>query len=243
MDRRRPPAQGKLPALRLARGSNVHAGWIGLLDVAQHLLHANHGVEIAPSQSFPSRDAPGTLTVTSDASGIDGVGGYAFDASEPNVIWLVSEAWPPDILDALQAAAAVGNAAAKATWGLSMPAAELFGSIAVAAAVTAARAREPTAVIAVGDCDPAASALNAATSGAAQLRSLLMEAMGSLWLGVSVPRESNTDADRLSHPLLLPDVHAAAIAAGLSVRVAPITDDSWAALRRAAAVGVGHTPP
>eukprot|EP00965_Chrysotila_dentata_P050882 1687696-Pleurochrysis_carterae.AAC.1 len=52
-----------------------------------------------------------------------------------------------------------------------MPAAELFGAWAVAEAVgTEARGVRPVAVIAVGDCDPAALALNSASSGAAAMR-------------------------------------------------------------------------
>eukprot|EP00965_Chrysotila_dentata_P160270 5292480-Pleurochrysis_carterae.AAC.1 len=84
-----------------------------------------------------------------------------------------------------------------------MPTAELFGAWAVAEAVGAAsRDVKPTAVIAVGDCDPAAAALNSASSGAAAMRELLRGArmLTSQWLAVSVPREANGDADRLSHP-------------------------------------------
>ena len=232
--RRRPPN------LQLARGSGAFHGWLELLDVARQLISDNDGVQLAPARAFPGRDEPGTLTVTSDASGVDGVGGYAFDASDPGTVWLVSEPWPADILAALHAASAEGGASGKETWGLSMPAAELFGSIAVTAAVAAARSGDPTAVIAVGDCAPAAGALNSATSGNPQMRTLLREAFGSLWLGVAVPRASNSDADRLSHPARLPEVLAAAAAAGLAVRVAAITDASWAAVRRAAALGVGR---
>lgn len=228
----------RLPALHLARDSHAFDGWLALLDVAHQLIDDNVGVELAPARLFPGRDDPGTLTVTSDASGIDGVGGYAFDAAEPDTVWLVSATWPPDILAALQAAAAGASTAAGPA--ISMPAAELFGSIAIAEAVAVARSSAPTAVVAIGDCDPAMAALNSATSGNAQMRELLREAFGTLWLGVSVPRESNTDADRLSHPAQLPAVRAAAAAAGLTVRIATITDNSWAAIRRAAARGVGR---
>eukprot|EP00965_Chrysotila_dentata_P123505 4082530-Pleurochrysis_carterae.AAC.1 len=74
-----------------------------------------------------------------------------------------------------------------------MPAAELFGAWAVAEAVSATRVERPAAVIAVGDCDPAASALNAASSGAAAMRELLRCArrLTSQWLAVSIPREAN----------------------------------------------------
>ena len=101
--------------------------------------------------------------------------------------------------------------------------------------------RAPTAVYSVGDCDPAAGALNAAASGNPQMRALLRPArrLASQWLGVSVPREANSDADRLSHPSELEAVAADAAAAGLTVRRARITEASWAALRGAIAVGAG----
>eukprot|EP00965_Chrysotila_dentata_P128898 4261691-Pleurochrysis_carterae.AAC.1 len=119
---------------------------------------------------------------------------------------------------------------------VSMPAAELFGCWAVAAAVAAASNEAPRAVIAIGDCDPAAAALDAATSPRAQMRSVLRGARGlcAQWLGVSVPREANGDADRLSHPDLLSLVAAEAARAGLEVRVAGIPEECWEVLRRAA---------
>eukprot|EP00965_Chrysotila_dentata_P127966 4231534-Pleurochrysis_carterae.AAC.1 len=88
-----------------------------------------------------------------------------------------------------------------------MPAAELFSCWAVAAAVAAARGAAPRAIISVGDCDPAASAIDAATSPRPQMRRLLRGAreLCAQWLAVSVPREANADADRLSHPELLPE--------------------------------------
>ena len=233
----------KPPLLQLARGSRAYTDWQSLLDVARLLIDANAGVELAPARAFPGRDTPGTLTVTSDASGVDGVGGYAFDASEPNAVWLVSEVWPADILDALQAAAAIGggDSPPKATWGLSMPAAELFGSIAVATAVAEARGFPPLAIFSIGDCAPAAGALNAATSGNPQMRELLALMAGADCLALAVPREANLDGDRLSHPAELDAVCADAVAAGLTTYVAPITAASWARLRRAAALGVGRS--
>eukprot|EP00965_Chrysotila_dentata_P009374 305077-Pleurochrysis_carterae.AAC.1 len=115
-------------------------------------------------------DAPHTTVVTTDASGVDGVGGYSFRTGRTGpVAWLVSEPWPRDVREALRRGAATAaereterrssNSAHQAT--LSMPTAELFGAWAVAAAVSDATAEPPTAVIAVGDCDPAAAALNA----------------------------------------------------------------------------------
>eukprot|EP00965_Chrysotila_dentata_P103957 3432697-Pleurochrysis_carterae.AAC.1 len=54
-----------------------------------------------------------------------------------------------------------------------MPAAELFGSWAVAEAAAGAAGRAPRAVVVVGDCDPAAGAINAATSRTRQMCALL----------------------------------------------------------------------
>ena len=230
--RRRPPQ------LRLADGSRAQGEWLELLEVAEHLLEANEGVALAPELTFPARSEPGADTVTSDASGIDGVGGYVFGASAPGAVWLVSEQWPTDILAALQEAAREGGAR-QGVPSLSMPAAELFGVVAVAEAVAAARGTPPSAVTAVGDCDPAMGALNTASSGNAQMRVMLgaARALTSQWLAVSVPREANVDADRLSHPELYGEVAASAEAAGLTVQRARITASSWAMLRRAAALG------
>ena len=235
--------------MRLRTGSSAQTDWLGLLAVAAELLELNVGVALAPELSFPALDEPGMDTVTTDASGIDGVGGYLFDANSPGEVWLISEKWPADIQAALDRAAETGTVP---TGGgsLSMPAAELFGIIAVADAVASARGRSATAITAIGDCAPAAAALNAATSPTAQMRSILREAgqLTTLWLGVAVPRELNVDADRLSHPTALADgagwhipaaVVADAEAASLSVRRAHITPEMWEALRRAVALGTG----
>ena len=227
--------------LNFRDGSNAHGSWIGLLDVLSDLIQANVGVSIAPEHSFPPRDHPGALTVTTDASGIDGVGGYAFHASHPHDVWIVSEFWPADILTALRAAAAGEHDAASA---LSMPAAELFGSVAIASAAASAIGSTPSAVHAVTDCDPAANAINATTSGVPQLRSILNIARqcSRLWLGIAVPREANVDADRLSHPKQYDDVAADATAAGLRVHRVRIPAESplWDELRAAALLGTGR---
>eukprot|EP00965_Chrysotila_dentata_P208466 6184705-Pleurochrysis_carterae.AAC.1 len=95
--------------------------------------------------------------------------------------------------------------------------------------------RAPRAVIAVGDCDPAAGALNAATSRVRQMRTLLAgaRALTPHWLAVSVARDANADADRLSHPAQLGSVVAEAEAAGLRPQVAEIPERCWEVLRRA----------
>eukprot|EP00965_Chrysotila_dentata_P124057 4100254-Pleurochrysis_carterae.AAC.1 len=70
-----------------------------------------------------------------------------------------------------------------------MPAAELFGMWAVARAVAQARGAPPAAVIAVGDCAPAAAVTNAASSGVPQMRELVraMRTTIAQWLAVAVP--------------------------------------------------------
>jgi hypothetical protein len=114
-----------------------------------------------------------------------------------------------------------------------MPAAELFGTWAVAEAARDATGRSPTSVTAVGDCDPAAGALNSVASRNPQMRGLLAGArqLTQQWLALSIPREYNLDADRLSHPAMLEDVKADAAAAGLIVHVAPIPDRCWEVLQ------------
>ena len=236
-----------LPRLPLRRHGGAYRDWLGFLDVLSELVDGNSGVSIAPAGSFPPRDAPGSLTVVTDASGKDGVGGYAFHPAHPHTAWMVSEWWPADIQRALDAAAARRDDGEPASPGLSMPAAELFGSIAVAAVVASVIGSPATAVHAVTDCDPAAAALNAATSGVPQIRHILASASACSpqWLAISVPREANVDADRLSHPSGYDDVERDAVAAGLAVRRVriPPAHPLWATLRRAAELGVGRGGP
>ena len=79
-----------------------------------------------------------------------------------------------------------------------MPAAELFASIVLPRAV--ARAESTSLVYAVGDCEPAAFALDTLHSGNAQMRALLRAAGEAAWpwLLAQVPREANVDADTAS---------------------------------------------
>ena len=226
----------RLPKLELRAGSDTSRNWMELLELADVLLDGNEGVPLAPERSFPPRTAPGALTVVTDASGKDGVGGYAFDAADPNHIVLVAEMWKEDIQLALDRAAAGGSAEP----GLSMPSAEAFGQWAVAAAAAQALGHRPSTVTAVGDCAPAAGAINAASSGNAQMRRVVQggRELCEQWLAVAIPREWNLDADRLSHPSNLPELRAEAEAMGLRVTIAEIPDECWRALREAAAVGV-----
>ena len=112
--------------------------------------------------------------------------------------------------------------------------------------VEAVRESEPSlavlAVVAVGDCAPAARVLSAATSAGAQLRALVLSARTSVqqWLGVAVPRELNTTADTLSHPALAPGVQAAMETAGLSVRRVRVPAGCWAALAAATRLPMGR---
>eukprot|EP00965_Chrysotila_dentata_P073661 2433358-Pleurochrysis_carterae.AAC.1 len=127
-----------------------------------------------PRPTFPGIEEDGGVTVTTDASAVEGVGGYAFIAGRDGEVWLTSEMWPADVQSALTRAAATEAeraaeraqlGAAEETQGLSMPAAELFGIWAVARAATTMAMTLPRAVVAVGDCQPAAAAVNAAASG------------------------------------------------------------------------------
>ena len=254
------------PDVHLARDSDACRGWLEFLDVTRDALLSNTGCDLAPRPTFHHQSEPGVYTATTDASGVDGVGGYVFCPDQPGVVWLVSEKWPDDLRHALARSAQQDDGTLDHTLpSLSMPAAELFGSIAVTAAVTGARRDHPThlestwrdgqwttstspipdpvdvsAAIAIGDCDPAVDATNAGTSGNSQMRCLLrrLKRIAPQWLAVSVPRTANSDADRLSHPDELDAVARDATAAGLSVRRVRLDADDWDLARTAAAIGV-----
>ena len=242
--------------LKLRAGSRARAAWCDLLEMGSALLAANEGVSLAPAAHFASRWARGSCTTTSDASGVDGVGAFVFLADWPGEVWVVAQKWPADVQAALDAAAmerAQREALPEGAPMLSMPAAELFGPIlasSAAARVLAARGGSLVAVTAIGDCAPAASALNAAASPNAQMRCLLEGAreLTSQWLAVAVPREANGDADRLSHPENLLSVMREAAEAGLVVHeaeaheAAPGAAHCWRRLRSAAAIGLGELP-
>ena len=130
---------------------------------------------------------------------------------------------------------------------LSTPAAELLTQwMAPTAAAEADGAGAPSAVYAVGDCQPATATLNSATGGNEQMRVALQGArrLCEQWVAAHVRRDFNKDADRLSHPALAAQVAAAAAAAGLIVHEARILPDSpmWEDVRRAAAAGAGGGP-
>ena len=229
-------------SISFREGSTAHTEWIELLELALHLIDANIGVDIAPERTFPSMTSPGMIAITTDASGNDGVGGYAFKADDPFTVYIMSEPWGDDILAALANGAAEESEKDRLAPSLSVAAVELFGATAMADAI-ASHLGSPTedvidSITAIGDSDSAAGVLNSAASGNRQMRTLLHLGPEPLWLGVSVARELNTDADRLSHPSMYELVEADAIAAGLAVVRLHISDGSWAALRAAAAIGV-----
>eukprot|EP00965_Chrysotila_dentata_P118264 3909366-Pleurochrysis_carterae.AAC.1 len=152
---------------QLRPGGAAARRWVELLDAAAELVEANEGVPLAPRATFPARQEAGVLTVVTDASGVDGVGGYAFIAGRETELWVVSELWPSDVQEALTRAATTrrereaerrSRPAGDEAPTLSMPAAELFGIWAVAQAVAEAAAGRPTAVVSIGDCQPAAAA-------------------------------------------------------------------------------------
>jgi hypothetical protein len=232
--------------LTLRRGGTVHIDWTCLLTVAAEVLERNEGVAMAPRRVFPGRLRRGSLTSVTDASGDDGVGGYAFLAEAPGRVFVASEEWPDDVRSALAASADEHQAELRrsgisaAAPSLSMPAAELFGLITLPRMV--ARVVSVSRVFAVGDCAPAAGAVNALVSGNAQMRRLLDAAResGLEWLGVAVPREANQDADLLSHPERADEVIAGAEATGLAVvRLRPQEED-WQLLRAAIAEGAAR---
>ena len=246
--------------MHIARRGEPRRDWLELMRAARGLLQANEGVPLLPRADFPAPHERGTLLVSSDASGDDGVGGYVFDEDEEGpFVWLVSAEWPPDVLEARRRD---GQERARRRPGpvLPMPAAELFGAWGVLEAVAEARGkgggdRRVDAVIAVMDCEPAVGALNAACSGKREMAALLRAARGGAvrqWLGAATPREANRDADRLSHPSRLAEVRRSVRRAGLRGRSAEVPGRCWAALRAAiarpeavgtAGAGGGAGPP
>lgn len=119
---------------------------------------------------------------------------------------------------------------------LSMPCAEAFGALLVTMAVFSHLGPGCCdAVTSVLDCRPAARAYTSAFSASAQIRSLLYRARAVCphWLGVPVPREWNSDADRLSHPSLVSGVISDARSRGLRVVTLPPPPVCWDTLAEA----------
>ena len=162
-----------------------------MFRVAADVLGRNEGIPLATSNAFPSPTQPGVWISTVDASGEitaasleddtydAGVGGYAFRQDRPARVVVVSHRWPRDIAAALEMGARRSKDRVPGAPTLSMAAAELFCSIALAAALVSIDGDHPSAIIAVGDCAPAAGALNAATSPVPQMALLSAHARGA----------------------------------------------------------------
>ena len=228
--------------MHMRMGGRAHSEWISLLSHSHRILSANHGVALAPRTTVPPRDAPFTLTSATDASGEDGIGGYAFHSSAPLTAYVFAEEWPAFALRALQAASSQAEASLRdqssphAQPHLSMPAAELFAQALLPIMVS--RLIRCDTVYAVGDCGPAVGVIDSLHSRNPQMRAVLHmpASLHCSWVGVKVPREANRDPDRLSHPHLLDTVCEDASDAGLqTVRVRPLSSD-WEALRHVIAV-------
>jgi hypothetical protein len=207
-----------------------------LLDIVD--LHVREGrhVALACSTQVAAADGRRRLISSTDVSGVDGVGGFAFSAALPGIATLVSEKWPPDIQEALDEAARPRSERTQGAPTLSLPAAELFGMWAVPLAVVTYHENPGLAeeVTAIGDCDPAVFALERSASPTAVMNGIIKETLhlSEAWLPVSVPREWNQDADRLSHPGRLLDVLASLpLAMRQRAVLAPIPRHAWDVLR------------
>ena len=229
-------ARSRIPkVLRLKAGGDLQLSWLFMLDVVEEALEQNRGVPLMYARLFPATDTPGTYLSTTDASGIDGVGGYVFRPEFPQEVWLVSVAWPQDILEALSRSGA-GRTQEGASLGSVH--AELFGMFIVPAVVAHHTPPAPRFVAAVGDCEPAVFTLRRGAARDACMHAILSdgERPDTFWLPVHVRRTANLDADLLSHPRELEAVARTAEAAGYTVhRITelPGGDAAWAPLRAA----------
>ena len=233
--------------LQMRAGSAAWRGWTALLAGAAEALAGDCGVAMAPRRELPGRDVLGSMTVVADASGDDGVGGYAWAACSGAPAVVVSEPWPDDLRAALAASADVDEAAMRragsgeAAAFLPTAAAEVFGQLLVAR-VAARELGRPDLVYGVCDCSSAVAALNELHGRSDHMAALARRAAacGWTWLGVAVPREFNFDADRLSHPALVGAVIEEARLAGVAARHVRADGSDWALLREVVAeVGRG----
>lgn len=202
---------------------------------------------MAPPLVFPAPSEAGIITVVTDASRAeqdDGLGGLAVVSGSTSQVFILSQTWPERIKGALDAASMKREArirqddSGQSIRRLSMPAAETMAAIALAEAVAAYSGIGVKAVIAVGDCAPAATALSAMYSSAPQIRRLLADAatVSTQWLGVQVPRELNTVADLLSHPSKLEEVRRSLTVRGLEVVDLGVSPRLWEAAWEAASL-------
>ena len=230
------PGRGVADLIKLSREGNAFRDWLTLLGVADDLLRFNEGVSLAPRLTAPPRTDPGSATCVTDASGIDGFGGYAFVSGNPNVVFTASEKWPPAALSALHATADPDQAELRrrlpdsALPSFPMPAGELFAAVLLPRML--AREISIRTCFAVGDCDPAVRTLASMHSAHPQMRRLVAWAASAkhCWVPAQVPREANMDADRLSHPDMYPQVLASLQEAGLIVHRLFPTEEDWTVL-------------
>ena len=239
---------GRVGSVHLRRGGDLAQQFLALTGLVEDTLQSNTGCPLIPAAEFGAVTSPGSLTVATDASGDDGFGGFAFAAESPDVVGILSEAWPADIAAALAHSAMPRKQrdAVPPAPLLAMPAAELFGAWAVAAAARSESTDILTGetrvfstgvqrIFAIGDCAPAAIVVQKAGVHGPQMRELAhaMRQPASRWLGAHVRRAYNTDPDALSHPERVDAVIAAAAAAGYRVHRLWTPAECWRALRLA----------
>jgi hypothetical protein len=226
------------------------------LTAADTAAAANVGVPLASASTFPALRHPDVLTSSTDASFVnlpglrdDGVGGFGWLPRSPEHVFLVSERWPPRIRQALLngARTRADKAAEPRADNFHMPGAELFGNWAIPYAirhgegVERAEGKQPAPyrgssgfshLASVGDCDPAALGMRKGRSSRPQLNQLhlAIRALTESVLAVTVPRDFNFDADRLSHPSQLEQVVRDAQLAGYTPVVLPIPQACWSAV-------------
>ena len=82
----------RLLTVRLRRGGRCEAAVLSMCEVTTQLLESNEGIALASAEHFVALGSTGTLTTVTDASGEDGIGGYAFHPSAPGVVWIMADA-------------------------------------------------------------------------------------------------------------------------------------------------------
>ena len=240
-----PGSRAGTPTISIHMGKRLGHQLTHMLEFGISTVQRNRGVPLASAAAFPPITQPDVLTQATDASfqkghptceaADDGVGGYAFSPLCPGTVFLISEGWTPRVRQALLngARTRLEKAADPRRDNFSMPAAELFGTMAMAEAVAAHV--EFSYVAAVGDCDPVEGSVAKSSSSRPQLNRMLarMRELTRHWLPVSVPRDLNLDADLLSHPSNLRAIIArieSTTIAGRRYRAEwlPIPPDLWA---------------
>ena len=207
-----PGSRAAKPTISVHMGRRLGHHLAHMLQFGAEVVQRNRGVPLASAAAFPPITQPDVLTQATDASfqagrstcesADDGVGGYAFSPLHPGTVFLISEGWPPRVRQALlnEARTRAEKAAHPRADSFSMPAAELFGTLAMAEVLTGVV--DYLYVAAIGDCDPVEGGVAKGSSSRPQLNRMLnrMRERTRHWLPVSVPRDLNFDADLLSHP-------------------------------------------